>query len=56
LADITDEMRNASIAGHAIKRLGLPEDIAALAAFLAFDEASFVTGQNIPCDGGWSAK
>lgn len=35
-----------------LKRLGAPEDIARVAAFLASDEASFVTGQGISVDGG----
>jgi NAD(P)-dependent dehydrogenase (short-subunit alcohol dehydrogenase family) len=33
-------------------RLGLPEDIAHLVAFLASDEAAFITGQVIRADGG----
>ena len=33
-------------------RAGKPEDIANLALFLASDEASFITGQLICCDGG----
>lgn len=33
-------------------RLGVPDDIAALAAFLAADESAYITGQVIPCDGG----
>lgn len=56
LADITEDMRQQFAAAHAVGRLGLPSDIAALATFLASEEASFVTGQNIPCDGGWSVK
>ncbi len=35
-------------------RLGKPEDIANLAAFLASDEASWITGQNYVVDGGES--
>ncbi len=35
-----------------IQRRGTPEDVASLAVFLASDEASFITGRVIPCDGG----
>lgn len=34
-------------------RLGTPEDVARLIAFLASDKASFITGQIIGCDGGF---
>ena len=34
-------------------RLGEPEELAALAAFLASDRAGYVTGQAIACDGGY---
>jgi NAD(P)-dependent dehydrogenase (short-subunit alcohol dehydrogenase family) len=34
-------------------RLGTPEEIAAVAAFLASDEASYLTGQVISPNGGW---
>ncbi|TXM99580.1 SDR family oxidoreductase [Methylobacterium sp. WL64] len=37
---------------HALQRLGRPEDIAALAAFLVSDEAGWITGQVIEVDGG----
>lgn len=40
----------------AIKRIGEPEDIAAAAAFLASEDASFITGVNLPVDGGVSAS
>lgn len=34
------------------RRLGKPEEIGALAAFLASDAAAYITGQAIACDGG----
>ena len=35
-------------------RLGRPEEVAELAAFLASDEASYITGQTLVIDGGLS--
>jgi 2-keto-3-deoxy-L-fuconate dehydrogenase len=35
-------------------RLGKPEEISALAAYLASDEAAFTTGQVHIIDGGWA--
>ena len=34
-------------------RLGTPEDIAHAVAFLAGEQASFITGQVLTCDGGF---
>lgn len=36
------------------KRMGVPEDIGALAAFLASDESDYITGQTIVMDGGYT--
>jgi NAD(P)-dependent dehydrogenase (short-subunit alcohol dehydrogenase family) len=42
------------IAKHVLTpRLGKSEDIAATAAFLASEDAAFITGQTICCDGGY---
>ena len=40
------------VAHHKLGRLGRPEEIAALAAFLLSDDASYITGQTICADGG----
>jgi NAD(P)-dependent dehydrogenase (short-subunit alcohol dehydrogenase family) len=40
----------------ALGRAGTPEELAEVAAFLASDRASFVTGVILPVDGGWSAQ
>ena len=41
--------------GHALGRIGEPEEVANMAMFLLSDTDSFVTGAIIPVDGGYSA-
>ena len=38
-----------------MNRMGLPKDISPIVAFLLSDESSYITGQNIAIDGGWTA-
>jgi 2-keto-3-deoxy-L-fuconate dehydrogenase len=49
-----EAVRAAFRARQPMGRLGTPEEIAALALYLASDAASFVTGQAIAIDGGWT--
>lgn len=44
-----------SVARTPWPRLGRPEDVAGAALFLASDDATFVTGENLMVDGGWMA-
>ncbi len=48
------EIEAAFVARQPMGRIGRPEEIAALAAYLASDEAAFTTGQIHLIDGGWS--
>jgi meso-butanediol dehydrogenase/(S,S)-butanediol dehydrogenase/diacetyl reductase len=51
-AEYTPEMRRAFEVKVPLQRLGKPADVAALFAFLASDEAAFITGQTFVIDGG----
>jgi 3-oxoacyl-[acyl-carrier protein] reductase len=45
-------MRDATIAGQALKRIAQPEDVADVIGFLCSDKARWITGALIPVDGG----
>ncbi|NTZ88288.1 SDR family oxidoreductase [Burkholderia metallica] len=49
-----DEVRQAFVARQPIGRIGTADEVAALALYLASDEASFTTGTIHLIDGGWS--
>ena len=48
LPDITSRLQTVPM-----RRMGTPEDVAAVVAFLASRDADFITGQSIVVDGGW---
>ncbi len=49
---LVSEVRKAMEESVPMKRLGKPEEYANLVCFLASDQASYITGTNIPIDGG----
>ena len=51
-----DPLREADHAQHPVGRVGRPEDVAELIAFLLSEAAGFITGQNYVVDGGMSRK
>jgi 2-keto-3-deoxy-L-fuconate dehydrogenase len=53
-ADDAEAARRAFVARQPMGRLGRPEEIAALAVYLASDESAFITGVTLSIDGGWS--
>jgi NAD(P)-dependent dehydrogenase (short-subunit alcohol dehydrogenase family) len=50
-----EPVRDAIVDEHKLRRLGRPEEIASVAAFLCSSDASFVSGQAIAVDGGYLA-
>ena len=50
-----DEARRMMGPKHLLGRLGLPEEIARAAVFLASDASAFMTGSDLLIDGGYTA-
>ena len=55
-AGFTPELMNAYIQRNAIQRIGTPEDVAKAVAYLASDQAEFITGTSLLVDGGMLAR
>ena len=50
-----NNLKNIFVNNTPLRRLGNPEDVAEIVVFLASDAASYITGQTIFVDGGWTA-
>jgi 3-oxoacyl-[acyl-carrier protein] reductase len=51
---LTEEAVKKMLRQYQIKRVGEPDDAAAMILFLASDAASWITGQTYPVNGGYS--
>jgi 3-oxoacyl-[acyl-carrier protein] reductase len=54
IAKMAEKYQNMIIENTPLKRMGKPEEVANVAAFLASDEASFMTGALVEVSGGWN--
>ena len=52
---VPEDLLNTAFASQALPRVGRPEEVAAVALFLASDDASYCTGAEFVVDGGWLA-
>ncbi len=50
--DLPEELKQQAIEATPLRRMGKPEEIAYAVAFLASDEAAFITGETLTVDGG----
>jgi NAD(P)-dependent dehydrogenase (short-subunit alcohol dehydrogenase family) len=48
----TETGRDLALSMQALKRIGKPDDVADVVAFLASNNARWITGASIPVDGG----
>ena len=55
-AEIGEEDRRQSALATAVERLGDPAEVGEAITFLCSERASFITGVELPVDGGWSVK
>jgi NAD(P)-dependent dehydrogenase (short-subunit alcohol dehydrogenase family) len=53
---MTPKLRQQTEQAIPLKRLGQPEDIAKLVLFLVSEDSSYITGQLIIIDGGWTLQ
>ena len=56
LGGLSEEQQQGLVKKHPIGRMGRPEEVAALVAWLSSDEAAFVTGAYYAIDGGYLAR
>ena len=53
-ADTADEQTKKNLSHYVIRRRGLPEDVAGMVTYLASPQASWITGQTYPVNGGYT--
>jgi NAD(P)-dependent dehydrogenase (short-subunit alcohol dehydrogenase family) len=55
-ANVSEAEQERYARASCLQRIGKPEEIAAVVSFLASEDASFLTGQNVVVDGGWTTS
>ena len=54
IAKMAEKYQNMIIDSTPLRRMGRPEEVACVVAFLVSDEASFMTGATVEVSGGWN--